>query len=348
MATDISSPTILSSREIRLHLLGLVLVLGFLGLWYWLSTGGRAVPTLIELLKDDDPSTRIVAAEQLGHIGPAARSAVPLLVSQATQDGSQHANSTAAAALKWIDLTAARGVMAYFLPHLHDPDVQQRRTACAVIGSLGPVAKPAVPALLASARDADTLVRRNALIALAAIGIPSPPIGVALLDGLRDSSSLVRQTAVAQWAFTVPLSQEAVALLTPTLNDPDKNIATLARTALDKPGAADAAHIGSLGLMLAHASARDYALHQLAQLGPAAGEALSPIVSLLEDEHPLIRYLAVETIGGMGAAGQPALPVLRRHRDSDPVVQASVTEALRAMESAAAAVAPPSSKESSP
>ena len=80
MTAPDSSPNILSSREIRLHLVGMVLLLGLLGLWYWSSTGTRVVPTLIELLKDDDPSTRIVAAEQLGHIGPAARSAVPQLL----------------------------------------------------------------------------------------------------------------------------------------------------------------------------------------------------------------------------------------------------------------------------
>ncbi|MBA5872289.1 MAG: hypothetical protein GDA68_20165, partial [Nitrospira sp. CR2.1] len=85
--------SLLTPREMTLHLAGLVLVLGLLGLWYWLSTGPRVVPTLIEMLKDDDPSTRIVAAEQLGQIGQAARAAVPHLLSQATQDGTQHANT---------------------------------------------------------------------------------------------------------------------------------------------------------------------------------------------------------------------------------------------------------------
>ena len=345
MTDAASTPTVLSSREIQLHLLGLVLLLGVLGLWYWFSTGARVVPTLIELLKDDDPSTRIVAAEQLGQVGPAARSAVPQLLSQATQDGSQHANTTAATALKWIDLTAARRVMTHFVPRLQDPDVQLRRTACAVIGSLGPIAKPAVPALLAVTHDADALIRRNALIALASIGIPSLPIAAALVDGLRDSSSLVRQTAVAQFAFTVPPSPDAVAVLTPMLNDPDKGIATLARTALDKPRAGDAAHIESLGMMLGHSSARDYALHQLAQLGPAAHDALPPVLALLEDEHPLIRYLAAESIGGMGAVAKQALPALQRHQDSDLVVRAAIAEAVSAIEAGAVVNAEPLSKE---
>jgi hypothetical protein len=96
MTGNASSPTVLTPREITLHLLGLVLFLGLLGLWYWLSTGARAVPTWIEMLQDDDPSTRIVAAEQLGQVGPAAKAALPQLLAQATGDGSQHANTTAA------------------------------------------------------------------------------------------------------------------------------------------------------------------------------------------------------------------------------------------------------------
>lgn len=325
-------PPLLTPREITIHLAGLVLVLGLLGLWYWLSTGPRVVPTLIEMLKDDDPSTRIVAAEQLGQIGPAAKAAIPQLLSQATQDGSQHANTTAAAALKWIDLVASRRVMTHFMTRLQDRDIQQRRTACAVLGSLGPVAKPAVPALLGASHDADALVRRNALIALAGIGIPPSMVGTALLAGLGDSSSLVRQTAVAQFAFTVPVSEDAAAALTPIVNDPDKAIATLARTALEKPKAGDAAHIESLSMMLRHSTARDYALHQLAQLGSAASDALTPILPLLDDDHPLIRYLAVETLAGMGQGAKPGLAALKQQRDPDPIVQAAITDAVAALE----------------
>ncbi|WHZ22724.1 MAG: hypothetical protein OJF47_001836 [Nitrospira sp.] len=337
MTSASPSSTILSSREIFLHLGGLVVCIGLLGLWYWLSTGARAVPALIELLKDDNPSTRIIAAEQLGQLGPAAKAAVPLLLAQATQDGNQHANTTAAAALKSIDLTAARLVMAHFTPHLQDHDVRQRRTATAVLGSLGPVATPAVPALLALSHDPDDLVRRNRLTALAYIGIPSTPIAAALLDGLRDDSALVRQTAVAQFAFTVPLSQDAVTALTPLLNDHDKTIASLTRSALDRPRSDDAAHLQSLSLMTGQSTARDYALHQLAQSGAAASAALPAVMALLQDDQPFVRYLAAETLGAMGPAAKDAISALRQQiEDPDPVVRTTVAEALAAIEAHAA------------
>ena len=340
MTGNTSAPIVLTPREISLHLVGLILFVGLLSLWYWLSTGARAVPTLIDMLQDDDPSTRIVAAEQLGQVGPAAQAALPRLLAQATQDGSQHANTTAAAAMKSIDLTAARQVMTHFIPRLLDQDAQQRRTACAVLGSLGPVAKPAVPTLLTLVHDPDELVRRNAVMALASIGIPSPPVLAALLEGLRDSSLLVRQTAVTQFAFTVPLTQPVIAALTPLLSDPDRSIATLARSALDKSKPDDAAQLESLGMMVQHSAARDYALHQLAQLGPVAGDALLPILPLLQDDRPLVRYLAAEAIGAMGVSAKQALqPLQQQRQDPDPVVREAVVDAIVKIEGAMATAA---------
>jgi HEAT repeat protein len=328
------SATILSTREIKLHLSGLVVFIATLALWYWFSTGARAVPTLMEMLTDDDPSTRIVAAEQLGLVGPEARTAVPALLAQATRDGSQHANTTAAASLKSIDLTAARMVMTHFLPRLRDPDVQQRRTACAVLGSLGPVAKPAVATLFAATGDPDELVRRNALTSLASIGIPYTPVSAALIAGLQAPSSLVRHSAAAQFAFTTPVPPAAEAPLRQLLADPDKAIAGLARSALDKPKPDDATHIQSLTLMVEQATARDYALHQLAQLGPLALQAMPAVIPMLQDSRPLIRYLAAEALGAMGPMAKEAFSPLQRHQqDSDPVVRAAVMESLSAVES---------------
>lgn len=340
-----SSTTILSSREIRLHLGSLVLFMALLALWYWISTGARAVPTLIEMLADDDPSTRIVAAEQLGLVGPAASAAVPALLAQATRDGSQHANTTAAASLKSIDLTAARLVMTHFISRLQDPDVQQRRTACAVLGSLGPVAKPAILPLLAVTNDPDELVRRNALTSLASIGIPSAPIAASLIAGLHAPSSLVRHTAVAQFAFTTPVPPEAEEPLKSLLADQDRAIAGLARSALDKPRPDDAAHIQSLGLMVEQSTARDYALHQLAQLGPLAVQALPAVVPMLQDERPLVRYLAAETLGAMGPIAKAAIEPLRQRReDPDPVVRASIADTLVTIESGNRTSTEPGSK----
>jgi hypothetical protein len=136
---------VLTKEQIALNLVGLAMLMALAAWWYWQSTGVQAVPELIEQLHDPDPSTRIIAADWLGTIGPKATAAVPSLLVLATQDSVQHANTTAAAALRHIDLAAARHVMAHYIPLLSRGDIQSRRTAGAIIGELGPVARPAVP-----------------------------------------------------------------------------------------------------------------------------------------------------------------------------------------------------------
>lgn len=222
--------------------------------------------------------------------------------------------------------------MTHFSSRLQDQDAQQRRTAAAVLGSLGPVAQPAVPALLTAAHDPDDLVRRNALAALGSIGIPAPLITAALVEGLHDASSIVRHGAVSQFAFMVPVPEEAASALTAVLTSGDPTLATLAGRAIER-SKQDPSPARALAMMIQYRTAREYALHQLAQLGPAAHEALSAVLPLLEDDQPFIRYLAAQTIHAMGPAAQSATTVLQRHReDRDPVVQASIAEALAAID----------------
>jgi HEAT repeat protein len=329
MTPSTPSPGPLSSREIGFHLLGLALFIALLALWFWFSTGARAVPRLIALLKEADASSRIIAAEQLGHIGSPAVAASPALIEQATNDPSQHANTTAAAALKSIDLLAARQVMDHYLALLKDRNVQLQRTACAVLGSLGPVAKPAVPALVDLAKDPDELVRRNALTALAGIGLPSAIVTEALIAGLHDSESFVRHAAVAQFAFGYPLAPEADAALRALASDPDGTIAALAKTALERHIRNGPSEVQALTMLVREPMRRDYALFQLARLGPTAGAAVPAILGILHDERPLHRYLAAEALAAIGLGGTEVLSALQQARnDPDPIVEQSVEEAI--------------------
>ena len=329
MTPSTPSPGPLSSREIGFHLLGLALFIALLALWFWFSTGARAVPRLIALLKEADASSRIIAAEQLGHIGSPAVAASPALIEQATNDPSQHANTTAAAALKSIDLTAARHVMNHYIPLLEDRNVQLRRTACAVLGSLGPVAKPAVPALVSLAKDLDELVRRNALTALAGIGLPSDIVAPALIAGLHDSESLVRHAAVAQFAFGYPIAPEAEAALRALRRDADGTIAALAKTALERQPRNGPTEVQALTMLVQEPMRREYALFQLARLGSTAVAAVPTIVGILHDEQPLHRYLAAEALAAIGPGGNEVLSVLQQARnDPDPIVKQSVAQAI--------------------
>ena len=325
---------VLTKEQIALNLVGLAMCMALAAWWYWQSTGVQAVPALIEQLHDPDPSTRIVAADWLGDIGPKATAAVPSLLVLATKDSVQHANTTAAAALRHIDLAAARLVMAHYVPFLNVGDIQSRRTAGAVIGELGPVAKPAVPSLIALMHDPDELVRRNVLAALGNIGIPAGEVSNALFAGLRDPSALVRQAAATQLAFAVPLPRERVDEITAMLDQQDAAVSGLLRNALEKTRQGDAARVETFVLMIGQSTGREYALHQLARLGPTAIAAAPILITVLQDDRPMHRYLAVEALSAIGAGGGQTIVALTplRH-DPDPIVRESATDALAAIDS---------------
>lgn len=323
----------MTQKQIWLNLGGLIALIGLLGLFYWQSTGARAVPALTDSLQHKDAKVRIAAALALAEIGLAANAAVPALLDQALHDPVLYAGTTAAGALKTIDLVAARQVMTAYLPALQSDDVQTRRTACAMLESLGPVAKPAVPDLTGALNDVDEMIRMHAVGAIGSIGIPATLVIPALAKALHDPSQTVRRQAVSQFAFSIPLTEAVVSHLKQLLEDKDQSIATLAQSALNSPHrqVQDRTSVYVTMLQMGR-SANDHALHKLAQLGPEAAGAVPAVIPVLKDERPLHRYLAAEVLGTIGPGAKDAVPALiATLRDIDPVVQGSAAEALEAI-----------------
>ena len=323
----------MTQKQLWLNLGGLIALIGLLGGWYWQSTGERAVPVMTEALKDSDSNVRIAAAQMLAEIGPAAKPAVPNLLNQALHDPVLYASTTAAGALEKIDLSAARQVMTANLALLQDADVQRRRTACAMLGSLGPVAKPAIPALNVALDDAHETVRMHAVGALGEIGIPAALVIPALTKALHDKANQVRHRALTQFAFSIPPTESAMPHLKELAEDKDPGIATLAKAALNSPHrqAKDRTAVYVTMLQMG-GSGRDYTLRQLAQLGPEASGAVPALIPILRDEQPLHRYLVAEVLSAIGPGAREAVPALTAAlQDEDAVVRESAAEALRAI-----------------
>jgi HEAT repeat protein len=130
--------------------------------------GGRAVPTLVKALWDEDVGsiTPMTAAEALGRIGPAARQAVPALIA----------------------LLASR------------PEAGIQSGAVEALGLMGTPARRAVPVLLERLKHPDGLVRVHAALALWRIDRKRDGLPVALA-GLHDRNYRARITAAeALWA----------------------------------------------------------------------------------------------------------------------------------------------------
>jgi HEAT repeat protein len=320
----------MTQKQIWLNLGGLLALSAALGLFYWMSTGSRAVPAMTAALKDPDVKIRIAATQMLAEIGPAAKAAGPNLLEQALRDPVDYAGTTAAGALPKIDLQAARQVMSAYLPALHDPAVQTRRKACAMLGSLGPVAKPAVPHLIETLDDQDEMIRMHAVGALGEIGIPAALVIPALTKSLHDPARTVRHRAVSQFAFSIPPTESATPHLKELAEDKDPGVASLAKSSLNSPHRQSKDRISVYITMLQMGNANDYTLRQLAQLGPEAAGAVPTVIPLLAHSRPLHRYLAVEVLGAIGPGARDAVPALTASlQDEDAIVRESAAEALR-------------------
>lgn len=318
--------------QIWLNLSGLGVLIALLGLTYWLHTGPRAVPGLIEQLKDEDTTARILAAQWLAKLGSDAKAALPALVDLALRDSNQDTSAAAATAIRVLDLQVARDVVADYLPALWDANPEVRRKACVVLGSLGPVAKPAVASLITMLDDTDELVRERAVGALGTIGIPQSEIVAALTKALRDSASVVRYRAAAQFAFHMPVTATSLPTLMELRNDPDKSVASLAEVALEHASRTDRQDVSNLVSLLERPGEKDYALQQLAQLGPEAADAAPVLISVLKDRLALNRYLAAEALRAIGPAAEEAVSALiAALHDPDPIVIESAAEALEAI-----------------
>ena len=327
----------MTRRQRGLHLVALLALIGGLGLFYWQSTGARAVPALAEALNDEDAKVRIAAAQTLAEIGSGAGAAVPGLLNQALHDRVLYAGTSAARALRNIDLIAARQVMTAYLPALNAEDVQTRRSACAMLEGLGPVARPAVPALVRALDDPSETVRIHAVGALGEIGIPATLVIPALLKALHDPARAVRQRALSQFAFSIPATEAVVPHLKQLLEDEDRGIAALALSALSsgQRQAKDPTAVYVTLLQMGNAS--DYALRQLAQIGPEAADTLPVLIPVLKHQRPLYRYLAAEVLGAIGPGATDAVPALiATLQDTDSVVRDSAADALDAIGTAEA------------
>ena len=326
----------MTKRQIGLNLGGLVVLMALLGLVYWQHTGERAVPGLIEALQSNDLQAQMLAAQGLKDIGVPAQTAVPLLVELATVNGRSSIHNEAAGALPPIDLSAARKVMLAWLPRLQDPDPQVRRDAAAVLGALGPVAKPAVHSLLGIVNDPNTIVRDRVVRALGAIALPVDMVNRGLLQALRDPEWTVRFAAVTQFSYNGSSNPEALAALRELTQDPNQTVSRLAQSAVSS--AERPISISVHLFTLDQQGDRTYPMLELAKLGPRAAEAVPKLSALLTAEKPLERYLAacaLETIGPVAKAAAPALQ--RSLEDQDPIVREAVAEALHAIENRKAA-----------
>jgi len=115
-----------------------------------IGVGEPAVPALVELLRDPDPSHRANAARTFWAMGARAGSAAPAL-GEALADSDSAVRVGAAMALANMGPPAAPAIPA-LVKGLRDPNGEVRQWAARALGGIGSAAESAVPALERAAK----------------------------------------------------------------------------------------------------------------------------------------------------------------------------------------------------
>jgi HEAT repeat protein len=214
---------------------------------------------------------------------------------------------------------------------LADAKPNVREHTANAIGMIGPDAKPAVESLIKLCADKDQAVRSASYRSLERIKTVAP---APILKLLVHAEPAVCQDAALALSWLKPTGDESVTLLIAALKSTDleKKSPAVANTvrftsaeALGKIGSGAAKAVPELIEMIkksdiekleqAMSSAKDGRgtktsgvpghVQALRKIG---APAIPPLVELLKDREPVIRYQAAMALGGMGKTAESALP----------------------------------------
>ena len=169
------------------------------------SDGAPATERLAKLASSHDFTSQRHAIDALGHIGPAARDALPALETVAAEDIDPMIRSRAKLATKQIDVRrlagkarrAASGPLKPLLQAVLSEDGPTAIAAAEKLGEMGLAAEPAAVGLAAMLHDDDPVRRAAAATALGKIGLGATEFVPTLESAATDDDPRVR-AAVAE------------------------------------------------------------------------------------------------------------------------------------------------------
>lgn len=282
-------------------------------------------------LHDANLGNRMLAAESLGRMGPAAEEAVPDLI-QILGEENDPLRPTAVTALSAIGAGAVPALVAA----LNDQDPAVRSGAVDALGGMRAGATEAIPALINLLGDRDYEISHRAASALGRIGPAAVP---ALMQVAAREDS--RVTGMAETAFSYlnvgpNLVHELARLL--GNNGEKSSVRAFAAKALGRmeEKAGDAVPDLARALGDDNSEVRSAARWALGRIGPAAIPSLR---DALKNNNVQVRSDAAAALGSMGPVAEDAVPALAQAlRDENPVVRIEAISALEKIQASSGVV----------
>jgi HEAT repeat protein len=188
------------------------------------AIGGASVPGLAEALTTGDEVAGELAADALGDLGPAAKDGVPTLAQVMRSSRSHFVRAGAACALVRVcgGEKSAIDAFAVMTEMLRSPDSRVRVFAARITGSLGPLGKPILPALLHTSKDPDPGVRISSARSVAQIDAAGEAGQMALqllITSLEAKEETSRKAAAEELEILGPAATKALPMLDRLVKD---------------------------------------------------------------------------------------------------------------------------------
>ena len=294
-----------------------------------------AIPALSAALHHRDVFVRRSAVEALAALGHAATDAVAELAEALCEDRDEYVRVRAAEALAAMG-PAAADAAPILVEALDRPGVHVKAAAARALGEIGVVAADAIPALTVALERSEPHILDAALYAARKIGsAAAPALITALRNPYRASTRCGAAEALAEIGSVA--AGDAVPALILALGDPEEDVSTAAKAALQRLGDADVPALAA-ALQSKDVRIRRGVAAALGALGPAAAEALPALAPALADADADVGAAAAAALRTLGAAGVPALSAALNHKL--PQMVRNVAEALAALGPVAAEASP--------
>jgi HEAT repeat protein len=265
--------------------------------------GPRAVPKLIDALKNGNGDVAILAAEALGAILPPPTEAVAAL-RQALKRDRAHA-AVYARALSWIG-PPAHDVVPDLIDLLGDA-VSRADTAAALVRIDPAQSSKAMPVLLSEIKEKDRNRQLAAIHAAGRLGSVAKPLVSALAEQLDDPE---RTEPVLAALYEIgPEAEVAVPTLVARLRNPTRSLAGPIGELLVRIGPTSLPEIARL-LPDSSVELRRFAALLLSQFGPSAKTALPALMHALKDSDTEVRWQAAHALEEIGPDARDAVPAL--------------------------------------
>lgn len=188
-----------------------------------------AIPVVLNVLNDEDPHLRALAATILPNLGASPEVAVEALTEQLKTEPT--VTSLRALSEYKAQAVPALPAMVKILEN-ESLDTEIRWNAARTLGKIGPAGADAIPALVEHLDDEAPTIREHAAEALGDIGPPAANAVGDLIPVLKDPVPKVRRDAVRSLGQIGEAAKVAVPEILPMLNDPEEIVRVAARNTL--------------------------------------------------------------------------------------------------------------------